>query len=164
MRSFPSRLLVTLTMLLLCGCHCGLPPTPASGRDPAVERIDFNVVRRTDRFKALIRVTGVVRNIGDLPYESSPTQQSLHLYEDRRLVQTVAFQNLAPGQEIVIHYERDWDASSPAEGEFPPAYKVIIGYDPDILLDANPNNDDSVQNNNQKERSGSDLNGLIAAP
>lgn len=77
------------------------------------------------------------------------------------MVAQVPFQNLAPAQEVNLVYERNWDAASPAEGEFPPTYRLLIGYDPDILLDGNPNNDDCNSNNNQLERSGADVNALF---
>lgn len=134
--------------------------------DPAVQRIDFSIVSRTSQFSGKVRITGVVKNIGMESYISGPNQQEVFLYEGpmggtSKLVARKKFQNLNPGQEVTVTYERQWDASSPSEGEFPPSYKVIIVYDPDIRLDGNPKNDDCNMNNNQKERSGTEINALF---
>lgn len=134
--------------------------------DPAVEKIDFTIISKTSQFVGKIRITGVVKNVGLAPYISGPNQQAVHFYEvpiggTARLVAQKKFQNLNPGQQVIVTYERNWHASSPAEGEFPSSYKVIIVYDPDIRLDSNPKNDDCNINNNQKERSGADINALF---
>jgi len=134
--------------------------------DPAVEKIDFTIISRTSKFSGRVRISGVVKNIGLEPYISGPNQQAVYLYEGpmggtARLVAQKKFQNLNPGQQVIVTYERNWDAASPSEGEFPPSYKVIIAYDPDIRLDGNPKNDDCNINNNQKERSGADINALF---
>ncbi|MDI1472665.1 MAG: hypothetical protein QMD43_07235 [Thermodesulfovibrio sp.] len=139
-----------------------LPKCP----DPAVEKIDFTIISKTSQFSGKVRITGVVKNAGLAPYISGANQQAVYLYEipmggTARLVAQKKFQNLNPGQQVIITYERNWNASSPAEGEFPPSYKVIIAYDPDIRLDGNPQNDDCNVNNNQKERSGTDINALF---
>jgi hypothetical protein len=150
----------------IAACGPGEPPAPSpgpyrTGRDPAVQRIDFEVLNRTSPLTARVRITGVVANLGRLAYESGPDQQNILLYENRRHVQTVRFQNLGPGEEVRIQYERDWDVSSPAEGEFPPTYHVFIDYDADIYLDSNPANDDEEMNNNRRQREGNAINDLV---
>jgi hypothetical protein len=65
-----------------------------------------------------------------------------------------AFQNLTPGQTVTLVHHRNWNGSSPAEGEFPSTYRLMVGYDPDIFINGNPKNDDCVNTNNRKERSG----------
>ncbi len=142
------------------------PPPPKKCPDPAVQGIDFAIVSKTSQFSGKVKITGVVKNIGLEPYISGPNQQAVYLYEvpmggKANLVATKKFQNLNPGQEVKVTYERNWNASSPAEGEFPPSYKVVIAYDPDITLDSNPKNDDCNMNNNQKERSGTEINALF---
>ncbi|MCM1983705.1 hypothetical protein [Lyngbya confervoides] len=129
--------------------------------DPAAESIQFQVIRRDSQFRGRVRITGVIKNVGSLAYLSQPSQQGLLLYENNRLVKTSSFQNLAPGATAQISYERDWNSSSPAEGEFPPTYKLLITYDPDIRLDGNPNNDDCRSSNNQAVRSGQGINELL---
>lgn len=129
--------------------------------DPATHQIDFQIIRRVTQFRGRIRVTGVVHNVGRATYNSNPRQQSILLYESSRLVAQRQFQNLTPGQEVRVTFVRDWDASSPAEGEFPPTYKLMIGYDPDIAIDGNPRNDDCNLSNNRRQRSGADINALF---
>jgi len=86
------------------------------------------------------------------------------LYEDNggrpRLVATRVFQNLTPGQEVKVSYTRAWGKSSPAEGEFPPKYILIISFDPDIYIDGNDNNDDANTGNNRMEKSSREINGM----
>ena len=60
-----------------------------------------------------------------------------------------------------LSWERDWNSSSPSEGEFPNSYRLLILYDPDIYMDANKDNDDCNQNNNKKERSGTEINDML---
>lgn len=60
-------------------------------------------------------------------------------------------------QAVTVMFERPWNISSPAEGEFPPSYMLEIGYDPDIRIDGNPNNDDCRLGNNRLERSGAEV-------
>lgn len=134
--------------------------------DPAAARIDFSIVSLTSQFAGVVRIAGVVRNIGAASYESGPTQQSVLLYEvpiggTAVLKANQAFQNLAPGAEVTVTYERNWDSSSPAEGEFPPDYRIILTYDPDIYMDGNPMNDDCNGGNNDLTRSGAGINALF---
>lgn len=144
-----------------------IKPIPAPKcPDPAVQRIDFVIVSKTSQFSGKVKIIGVVKNVGLEPYVSRPNQQAVYLYEvpmggKANLVATKKFQNLNPGQEVKVTYERNWNASSPAEGEFPPSYRIVIAYDPDITLDSNPKNDDCNTNNNQMERSGKEINALF---
>lgn len=134
--------------------------------DLAAHEIQFQLIRRdpASQFRGRVRMTGVVRNVGLVAYNSGLGQQVAYLYEQQlgvstpRLVAEQPFQNLAPGQEVRVSFERDWNGSSPAEGEFSPLYKLLIGYDPDIYKDGNTKNDDCNRINNQLERSGSDIN------
>ena len=129
--------------------------------DPSANRIGFRLINKTSQFAGNVEIIGVVKNVGGAAYESGPNQQGMHLYADTHLVKSQAFQNLAPGQEVEIRHSRPWNSSSPAEGEFPPEYKLIITYDPDIRIDANPKNDDCNGANNVKTRSGADINTLF---
>lgn len=131
--------------------------------DPAAQRIDFGILSKSSQFQGRVRVTGIVKNVGIGAYESSPTQQNMLLYEDTRVVANQPFHNLTPGQEVRVTYDRNWNASSPSEGEFPPTYKLLVVYDPDIKLDSNPKNDDCNGGNNRLERSGSGINDLFKA-
>lgn len=136
--------------------------------DPAATAVDFTVLSRsaTSRFQGRVRITGKVKNLGAQAFESRPGQQTAQLIETPlggrpRIVATVPFVNLAPNQEISVSFDRNWDASSPAEGEFPPSYKVVLSFDPDIYIDGNTKNDDCVTTNNTKERSSADINAMF---
>lgn len=135
--------------------------------DLAAHQIEFQLIQRdpASQFRGSVRITGIIRNVGLVAYNSRPGQQVAYLYEQQLGVSTTPllvaerpFENLAPGREVRVSFERNWDGSSPAEGEFPPTYKLLIGYDPDIYQDSNPKNDDCNRTNNQRERSGSDIN------
>ena len=107
-----------------------------------------------------MRVTGTIRNLGS-EYSSSPGSQIASLFEGDTLVDSRDFLNLAPGESFELGFERPWNASSPAEGEFPPRYRLTIIYDPDISADGNALNDDCRSDNNTFERSGAFINGLF---
>ncbi|MFQ5569738.1 MAG: fibronectin type III domain-containing protein [Rhodothermales bacterium] len=126
--------------------------------DLAAERIEFTVMGRRTDYRGVVRVRGIVKNVGLGAYASGSGQQILQLYQDGRLVAEQRFTDLAPEEEISVVFERPWDISSPSEGEFPPAYLLVIAYDPDITSDDNPNNDDAEAGNNRTERSGADIN------
>ena len=133
--------------------------------DPSADSIRFSIRRRSSQFRGLVRITGrVVNNGGD--FTSSSGQQSVVLYEvplggRGRVVARRDFTNLLSGQSIEVSYQRDWDASSPAEGEFPPTYRVALSYDPDIYIDGNEGNDDCVSANNSLDVSGMGINELF---
>ncbi|PSN15282.1 hypothetical protein C7293_07985 [filamentous cyanobacterium CCT1] len=141
-------------------------PPPAEPPDLSASAIEFNLGQRTSQFAGRVQIVGTVTNLGG-DFSSAPGQQQIQLYEvfsgaRSQLVASQSFQNLAAGNTLRVVYERDWNASSPAEGEFPPGYRLVIAYDPDILQDGNPSNDDSNRQNNQLDRSGSDINGLFS--
>ena len=130
--------------------------------DLSASTINFSVVTCKDKFHAVVQIEGVVKNTGGLNYSTGANQQVALLYENSgsrpRLVATKVFQNLSPGQEVRVSYTRPWYKASPAEGEFPPTYILVISYDPDIYIDGNDNNDDSNSANNRMEKSGRDIN------
>jgi len=127
--------------------------------DPAAKRIEAKILKRTlpdKRTHARVRIKGVVKNRG-ASYRSNPGQQVAKLYENDRVVAEKAFSNLNSKQEVYVKYDRRWSAST----EFPPTYKLVIEYDPDIRMDANPMNDDCRMGNNQKSLRGSVISNLI---
>ena len=144
-----------------------LPPPVLACPDPSAERIDVAISARTSRFAGRVRITGTVKNVGGVAFVSGENQQSAYLYEipaggRARLVAQRSFQNLPRGAEVVVAFERGWNASSPAEGEFPPTYRLLVGYDPDILINNNPKNNNYNSANNTRDRSDRDVNGLFA--
>jgi len=136
--------------------------------DPAATEIRFEIVRRDSQFTGRIRITGEVKNIGNKAFQSGPNQAAAYLYQlppgatsGGTLVAQQPFTDLAVGNALNVSWERDWNSSSPSEGEFPYSYRLLIVYDPDIYMDANKENDDCNGNNNQKDRSGSDINAML---
>lgn len=147
-------------------------PIGRSCPDPAAHEIRFQIVRRDTQFKGRIRITGVVKNVGGKPFICGPNQAKAYLYElppgvppatatGGRIVAQKAIRNLPAGAFLLLTYERDWNSSSPSEGEFPNSYRLLITYDPDIYMDANKNNDDCNQGNNKKNRSGTEINDML---
>jgi len=128
--------------------------------DLSASAIEFSVVTCRDKFHALVKIEGVVKNTGTLNYTSGANQQVALLYENKAghstLVATRVFQNLTPGQEVRVNFTRQWYKGE----EFPPTYTLIVSYDPDIYLDGNDNNDDSNNANNRLEKSGSEISAL----
>lgn len=116
--------------------------------DPAVTNITFTTIKLASGDK--MRVTGIVKNKGGKNYESSENQQVIQLWEvrssnDKQKLKEISFVRLNAGQELKISV--DLPALKPGN-EFPPDYQVLIVYDPDILMDANKNNDDANYGNN----------------
>lgn len=139
---------------------------PSPVRDLAAQRLEFEIIDRITRTRGEVQIRGYVRNVGNLEYRSSAGQQAALLYEIPLggrpiLVATMPFVNLGPGQETEVSFTRSWDSSSPNEGEFPPDYRLVISYDPDILLDGTPFNNDEAAANNSRTRSGSAINDLF---
>ncbi len=136
--------------------------------DPAAFEIRFEIVNRTSQFDGRVRITGIVKNVGSKAFKSGPHQAKAYLYQlppgaatGGTMVAQREFTNLAAGATFSLTYERNWRSSSPAEGEFPPSYRLLITYDPDIYMDNNKDNDDCNQGNNKKDRSGSEINDLF---
>jgi ABC-type antimicrobial peptide transport system permease subunit len=128
----------------------------------AAESINFSVVRVIDKFNARVKIEGVIHNVGRLNYTSAPDEQVALLYEENggawRLVASRPFQNLAVNATVKVSFTRSWNKSSPAEGEFPPNYILIVGLDPDIYIDGNNNNDDYNTANNKFTKSSAEIN------
>lgn len=129
-------------------------------RNPAAQSLTFQVLSRgLHRTEGRIRITGVVKNVGNAVFESDPRQATAALYETPaggrgtiKAQQSIA--RLEPNATITLNIERDWSTST----EFPPTFTLLISYDPDIYIDGNKNNDDCNQNNNKKELSGAEIN------
>jgi len=149
-----------------------IKPFPRDCPDPAAVEIRFDIVRRYSQFNGRIRITGVVKNIGTKAFIAGPNQAKAYLYQlpagvpcpnatGGTIVAQREIRNLAPGATLAVSWERDWNSSSPSEGEFPNCYRLLITYDPDIYMDASKDNDDCNQNNNKKERSGTEINDML---
>jgi hypothetical protein len=136
-------------------------PIPSCAIDLAASAINFQLLHRTSTYRGQVRITGVLRNVGRNAYASGANQQSLLLYQDSRIVAQTRFANVARGGSVSVTFVRNWDASSPAEGEFPPTYRIVLSQDPDIFIDGNTSNDDCSSRNNTLSKSGTGINELF---
>lgn len=139
--------------------------------DPAAVRIDFSI--RKDKFhptRGTAKIVAVVKNVGTDVYNTRAGQQNVQIFEmplggvAGPAKKVCDFGTLYVGAEYRCEYDRPWDSSSPAEGEFPPNFKAMIVYDPDIRLDGNPKNDDINMKNNQVQAPGTRINDLFHRP
>ncbi len=131
------------------------PYAKVKGIDPAVTALAVKVTKKLTAFEAEIEIIGVVRNIGTEDFRSGNGQQSAQLYEENpgarpRLVAEKAFSVLKSGEFFVVKYGRRWSTSM----EFPPTYRLMLSYDPDIYIDGNKRNDDVNSKNNRKTLTG----------
>lgn len=134
-----------------------LPPMSAVRcPDPAADRIDTRILTRQGQTQGQVEIVGVVRNLGGA-YESSPNQQLVLLYENASVIARQPFQNLASGGEVRVRVVRNWLSST----EFPPDYRLVVQYGPDIRIDNNPKNDDCQPANNTRQLGGRAINALF---
>src|SRR5690606_23599309 len=96
-------------------------------------------------------------------YRSSEGQQTIQLLEKPAsgksiLLTNKKFKDLDAGGTLEIeHIVQGWQSSQ----EFPSSFILRISFDPDLYIDANPQNDDAHQNNNSIERHGQEINELF---
>lgn len=147
---------LTLAVCVLSGGTC--PENCQPGQpNPAVDRIDFTLVSTSTSTTGTVRIEGVVENKGDTTFDSGAGQQSVQLYQGTTLLAQQDFEDLAAGATVTVAHDLSWNTST----EFPPTFRVIIVYDPDIFIDGNDNNDDCATSDNALERSGSEINDLF---
>ena len=143
-------------------------PRRLTGIDPAAIAIKFKIIHRTSQFKGRVKITGVVKNVGNKPYiDTRGGAGVIQLFRNKKfttnnLVAKAPLKNLQPGDTQKVSFIRNWNSSSPNEGEFPPTYYLNIGYDVDITMDGCKTNDDKRLGNNRKKRSGKAINDLFA--
>ncbi|MFQ5501303.1 MAG: hypothetical protein ACE5EQ_03260 [Phycisphaerae bacterium] len=137
---------------LTCPSDCS-----ESNPNPAVDRIDFTLVSTTSATQGMVKIDGVVENKGGGMFDSNPGQQSVQLFEGTTMVAEQIFEDLAPSAMVTVSFTKNWDTTN----EFPPTYRAIIVYDPDIFIDGNEGNDDCATSDNVLERSGTDINALF---
>ena len=160
-------LTLLLTTALFIACDSDDTTEPLSTIDLEATSIIFSIVNDDD-FTGTATITGTITNIGDENFSSSNGQQIINLYQRNLgapapgdLVGIVEFTNLNASETLTIEYARPWNSSSPAEGEFPPDYQIVLSYDPDIFIDGNDANNDLDLTNNELTVSGSGINDLF---
>jgi len=166
MKFSKTLILILITFILLSCDNEDDSSTTEPNIDLKADSITFSVEPIT-QFTGDVTITGTITNIGD-DFSSGVGQQNIRLYQKQLgaaepgdLVASVSFQSLEAGESIQVSYTRFWNRSSPAEGEFPPDYILLIDYDPDLLIDGNDNNDDSNTENDTLIKSGSAINDLF---
>jgi len=144
------------------------PNDPDPSIDLKAEFIVFSI-DQTSAYAGNATVTANIVNVGD-DFRSGEGQQSLLLYEKQLgtsadqpgdLVGRLDFTSLAAGEKLEVSFTRPWNASSPAEGEWPPEYILVISYDPDLYSDGNVHNDDTNKSNDNIVVSGSLINEMF---
>ncbi|MFQ5430819.1 MAG: hypothetical protein ACE5E1_10970 [Phycisphaerae bacterium] len=151
-----SLLVLIVSTTAMSGLTC--PSNCEEGdANPAVDRIDFSLLSTSSPTTGTVRIEGVVENKGSGTFDSSPGQQSVQLYQGTTLLAQQDFEDLAPGATVTVSHDMAWNTAT----EFPPTFRVIIAYDPDIFIDGNDNNDDCANSDNLLERSGGDINALF---
>jgi|GEM_PF-2419696 len=131
--------------------------------DPAVTSLQVRLVRKISDYEARIAIVGVVKNLGNKDFRSSPGQQSATLLRRNQgirvpvTIKQQRFTNLDAGESFVVVHQLTWSTSI----EFPPSFELFLNYDPDIRIDANPNNDDAIPANNSKKLDGMKLNEIV---
>ncbi len=120
--------------------------------DPAAVELKAHLVRKASPYEGTVKLVGVVKNIGKKAFKARSGQAAVVLYENppggrSREIKRKAFTTLHPNATIRVEHTRTWRTSY----EFPPNYKLMITYDPDIYMDETKENDDCNQKNNSKE-------------
>jgi hypothetical protein len=162
--SIPSRVQNSITPNNYLPKEYKLPDSTAkklrsNNIDPAATAINFSVVSCKTAFAGRVKIEGVIKNNGANGFLAAANQAVVILYETipggtTKAVASRVFTSLATQGEIKISFTREWNKAD----EFPPGYKVVIAYDPDIYTDSRNSNDDANTNNNVFQREGSEIN------
>jgi hypothetical protein len=136
--------------------------------DPAAYDIRFQIVHRKDKFNGRVRITGIIKNIGNKTFIPIHNQTNAYLYEmspgtstGGKILAQKVITTLTPGAELSLSCERDWTITPTSGGELPPGYRLQILYDPDVYKNTTPSNDDCNLKNNTKVLSGSKINNMF---
>jgi len=140
---------------------------PVRAIDLAAYAVNFKVLRKITPgcgtfCEADVEIEGVVKNVGSQTFTSNPKQSIAYLYRDTpgasgALVAQLPITSLAPGATLSVKTTIRFRKSD----EFPPSYKLQLGWDPDIALDGNPANDDSNRANDVKSRQSGEISALF---
>ncbi len=106
----------------------------------------------------MVRIEAEIANVGGAAYHSHGGQQFVAMRTAGGApIGQRDFVNLEPGESFVFAAERRWNPAS----EFLEGFGVAITYDPDIRLDANPQNDDCRMADNTASLSPAEINALF---
>jgi len=93
-----------------------------------------------------ITVQAVVKNTGNITWNSHRGQQSFFVSELGQNRRGMDFTHLAPGQSVAVTMRYDWWP----DAEFQSTFVAAINYDADITIDNNPANDDCSSRDNRR--------------
>lgn len=138
--------------------------TKGSCPDLMINGVEVQMLSRDPKGEYFFRLVATVENRGGGDYRSSAGQQVVELHQvsntgASRRIRDWAFGSIASGAEgfdatyDVLHWRTDQ--------KFPPAYRFMIVFDPDILIDGNTANDDCTVKNNFTTITGAEINSII---
>lgn len=152
------------TVLFITSCDKDDAPTEESFVDLKADAITYTMVSQTSATTGQVRITGHVKNVGTATFSSTLGQQVAYLIERPLGFTTETIRATAnlpavlnSGSEITFSYLKNWDTTI----EFQTDIILRISYDPDILIDGNPNNDDANSANNAMTLAGNNINSLF---
>lgn len=158
--SATSRLQVNPNMRLVRRCP---------GRDPAVTNLVVTNKRVSSTGRGIADFKATVKNLGMQDFVSNPNQASLTIQSHNkrvsgpnayRTLKTQRIGRLNAGATLNVsarlvtdNFFIQWGHRTARHGECQVERDIIasLNYDPDILLDANPRNDDCNFNNNRRK-------------
>ena len=128
-----------------------------AGPDPAVS-VRYELIEQLGPGHGRVRIIATIESRGHTAWASGENQQLAMFFEGNALLESRNLEVLALDETIQFVHEVEWWTSD----EFrPPAYRIVLSYDPDIYIDDNPLNDDCDQSNNDAERPTSELDALV---
>lgn len=125
-------------------------------RDPAAVFLISRVVSQR-RESGVLDFEGQIVNKGNAAFVSAAVQARAQILESRPnglqplVLVDRPLENLPPGGGVLLQFRRAFTRNQ----QFPPTFSLILSYDPDILHDGNPQNDDCNQSNNRIDLAGS---------
>jgi|GEM_PF-87641 len=132
--------------------------------DLGAEMITYEITKQIDLETVRVKITGKVKNLGNIDFHCTGNQTIARLSEGFRtpentfrVVLEKKIHSLGVNEFFLLEYERDWDIADLDKFDGQPYYRLEIKYSPDILQDNNTNNDDSVAKNNKRDRTSKEL-------
>lgn len=134
--------------------------------DPAIVDLIPGWPQRHDDGTYTFKLMAQIKNVGDATYRSRNDQQNVVLKEGHTTLKTSGWPDrtlhpeFAPGEGTsVVQAVSNWNPNS----EFLTDFTAHLTYDPDILRDGNPENDDCRDTNNSARLSVAELKRILSA-
>lgn len=130
---------------------------PRTCPDLVIQRLHINNIQYYNG-NYIIRLAGVVRNIGSADYRSGPNQQSVRYSGPGLIANSLRFGNVPRGGSVPTGAI----FRTIKGGEFTPDITATLSFGPDISSDNNPGNDECNTRNNKTVLSRTAINQVIA--